>query len=136
MALKNCDVCYRPNELAGMLASAGIQKTPAARMFAVKETDRCIAIEHPFRKLKYHFVVFPKRDIKDIADIAIDDQRHVFDCLALIRLLIVENGIRYYRVETNGPDRQHVTYLHFHLIGSDGYARPGTTDDPRKGISF
>ena len=85
----------------------------------VKETDRCIAIEHPLRKTKFHFVVFPKKDIKDISDISIDDQQHVFDCLALIRTLVLENGLRNYRVETNGAGLQHVTYLHFHLISSD-----------------
>ena len=124
LALSNCDHCYHANELAGLLASAGIQKSPAAAVLAVKETDRCIAIEHPFRWWKYHFIIFPKKDIRDIAEVAIDDQPYVLDCLAIIRTLVAENGLRNYRVETNGPARQDVTYLHFHLISSDGYDRP------------
>jgi diadenosine tetraphosphate (Ap4A) HIT family hydrolase len=111
------------SDLAGLLASVGIQKAAAAPI-AVKETDRCVAIEHPFRKAKYHFIVFPKKDIKDIADVATDDQQYVLDCLAVIRALVVENGLRKYWVETNGPGRQHVTYLHIHLVSSDGHPRP------------
>jgi diadenosine tetraphosphate (Ap4A) HIT family hydrolase len=112
-----------------LLASAGIQRGAAAFPLAVKETDRCIAIEHPFRKTKFHFIVFPKKDIKNIADVAIDDQQHILDCLAIIRALVVENGLRSYRVETNGPGLQHVTYLHFHLVSSDGHAQPSAAAD-------
>jgi diadenosine tetraphosphate (Ap4A) HIT family hydrolase len=130
LAVSNCDSCYQPSDLAGLLASVGIQKAAAAVPIAVKETDRCVAIEHPFRKAKFHFIVFPKKDIKDIADVAIDDQQYILDCLAVIRALVVENGLRKYRVETNGPGLQHVTYLHIHLISSDGHARPHAAADP------
>jgi len=119
LALPKCEHCYSPNDLAGLLVSASIQRSPAADVLAVKETDRCVAIEHPFPKQKYHFIVFPKKDIKDIADVSLDDQLYVFDCIAIIRALVVENGLRHYRVETNGPARQHVTYLHFHLLSND-----------------
>ena len=50
--------------------------------FVVKETDRCVAIEHPFRKAKVHFVVFPKKDIKDIADVSVDDQQYILAWLS------------------------------------------------------
>jgi diadenosine tetraphosphate (Ap4A) HIT family hydrolase len=119
LALSNCVSCYRPNDLAGLLASAGIQKAAGAIPLVVKETDRCVAIEHPFHKAKFHFVVFPKKDIKDIAHISVDDQQYVLDCLAVVRSLVVENDLRAYRVETNGPGLQDVTYLHFHLISPD-----------------
>jgi diadenosine tetraphosphate (Ap4A) HIT family hydrolase len=122
LALANCNSCYRPNDLAGLLASAGIQRAAGVPL-VVKETDRCVAIEHPFRRAKFHFVVFPKKDIKDIADVSVEDQQYVFDCLTVIRALVVENDLRQYRVETNGPGLQDVTYLHFHLISSDGRAR-------------
>ena len=64
LALSNCVSCYRPNDLWGLLASAGIQRAPGAIPLAVKETDRCVAIEHPYHSAKFHFVVFPKKDIK------------------------------------------------------------------------
>jgi hypothetical protein len=120
LALSNCVSCYRPNDLAGLLASVGIQRAAGALPGVVKETERCVAIEHPFHNAKFHFVLFPKKDIKDIAHISLDDQPYVLDCLAVVRSLVVENHLRTYRVETNGPGLQDVTYLHFHLISSDG----------------
>jgi diadenosine tetraphosphate (Ap4A) HIT family hydrolase len=119
LAVTNCSACYRPNDLAGLLVSAGIQRTPRALPRIVKETDRCLAIEHPFSKTRTHFVVFPKKDIRNIADISLDDQPYVLDCLAVIRALVNENGLRNYLVESNGPDLQDITYLHFHLVAKD-----------------
>src|SRR5262249_57609213 len=119
LALTNCELCYRPSDLAGLLASAGIQRAGAALPLVVKETDRCFAIEHPFRKIRFHFVVFPKKDVKSIADISVAIQQYILDCLAVIRALVIENGLRSYRVETNGPGLQHVTYLHFNLLSRE-----------------
>lgn len=128
LALSRCESCYRPSDLAGLLASAGIQRAGAALPLVVKETDRCVAIVHPFQKFPFHFVVFPKKDIKDIADVSVDKQEYVLDCLAVIRALVIENGLRRYRVETNGPGFQHVTYLHFHLMAKD-HVGPGVAGD-------
>jgi diadenosine tetraphosphate (Ap4A) HIT family hydrolase len=122
LALSNCNPCYRPKDLAGLLTSAGIQRASGALPMVVKETNRCIAIEHPFPKTRFHFVVFPKRDIKNIADISVDDQEYVLDCLAVIRALVTENGLWNYRVITNGPGSQDVTYLHFHVVSKSGRA--------------
>jgi|GEM_PF-479400 len=130
LALSNCTACYRPQDLAGLLTSAGIQRAPGALPMVVKETDRCVAIEHPFPKTRFHFVVFPKKDIKNIADISVDDQAYVLDCLAVIRTLVNENGLWNYRVITNGPGAQDVTYLHFHLVSRSGRAQSGAEGAP------
>ena len=61
LAAGRCEQCYKASDLAGLLASAGIQRAGAALPFVVKETERCIAIEHPFRKVRYHYIVFPRR---------------------------------------------------------------------------
>jgi HIT domain-containing protein len=116
LALKQCDHCYKPNDLAGLVASVGIQRAEAALPLVEKETDRCLAIRHPIPEARVHFVVFPKRDIKSIADVSVDDERYVLDCVGLIRALVTEKGLRSYRVVTNGPGFQGVTYLHFHLV--------------------
>jgi hypothetical protein len=118
LALKNCaaSACYQPNDLAGLLVSAGIQRTPGLIPKVLKETDKCVAIEHPFSASGFHAVIFPKKDIKNIADISAEDAPYMIDCFGVIRALIVERGLRYYRVHTNGPGYQDVTYLHFHLI--------------------
>lgn len=62
---------------------------------------------------------FPKRDIKNIADITADDQPYVFACFSLIRSMVDENRLRDYRVFTNGPGVQDITYLHFHLVSAE-----------------
>jgi len=110
--------CYRPNDLAGLVASVGIQRAPGLIPTVVKETDRCIAIRHPFPQSRYHFVVFPKKDIKNISDVTPDDQPYIMGCIDVIRALVVENNLKHYRVFTNGPGTQDVTYLHFHLAAN------------------
>ena len=121
LALNDCrGACYRPNDLAGLLASAGIQRAPGFLPFVQRETDSCITIKHPFPTAKTHFVVFPKRDIKDIASIAVQDSPAVLECFAHIHWLVAHHKLTRYRVETNGPLRQHVTYLHFHLVSVSG----------------
>jgi hypothetical protein len=117
LALANCESsCYRPNDLVGLLASSAIQRTPGLLPKVVKDTERCISIDHPFPEGKMHFVIFPKRDVKDIADVSAEDGPFVLECLAHVRALVAEYKLRAYRVYTNGPALQHVTYLHFHLV--------------------
>jgi len=116
LALSECDHCYQMKDLAGLLASAGIQRAEAALPLVQKETDKCLAIRHPLPEGRVHFVVFPKKDVKSIADVSVDDGNYVLDCIGVIRALVTENGLRNYRVVTNGPGFQGVTYLHFHLI--------------------
>ena len=123
----SCERCY--NDLAGLLVSAGIQRAGAALPFVVKETERCVAIAHPFRKVRHHYIVFPKKDVKSIADISLADHQYVLECMVVIRELVLEHGLRRYRVVTNGPGLQHVTYLHFHLL-EDGGRVPSRVAEP------
>ena len=123
LALADCHACYRPNDLAGLLVSAGIQRVPGVIPRVVKETDRCLAIEHPFAR-RTHFVIFPKKDIRNIADISVEDEPYILDCFAVIRALVIENDLKNYKVESNGPDLQDVTYLHFHLLSREVHVRP------------
>ncbi len=134
LTLSNCDPCYRPKDLAGMLASAGIQRAAGALPLVVKETNKCIAIEYPFPKTRFHFVVFPKKDIKNIADISVADQDYVLDCLAVIRALVNEKGLTNYRVITNGPGSQDIAYLHFHLVSNSGRA-PAAPDSGAQALT-
>jgi diadenosine tetraphosphate (Ap4A) HIT family hydrolase len=130
LAVGECERCYNANDLAGLLASAGIQRAGNALPFVVKETERCIAIEHPFRKVRYHYIVFPKKDVKSIADISLADHQYVLECMAVMRTLVLEHGLRRYRVVTNGPGLQHVTYLHFHVVADPATPVPSRVADP------
>ena len=120
LSLDQCaDSCYRASDLAGLFASAGIQRVPALLPLVVRETNRCITIDHPFPVAPRHFVVFPKRDIKDIASVSVEDGPAVLECIEHLRWLVQRHGLARYRVETNGSGLQHVTYLHFHLLSED-----------------
>jgi diadenosine tetraphosphate (Ap4A) HIT family hydrolase len=61
-------------------------------------------------------VFFPKRDIRDITDLTADDGAYVMDCFALIRSIVHDQDLSDYRVYTNGPGQQEISYLHFHLV--------------------
>jgi len=110
------DRCYRPSDVAGLLASAGIVNVPKLVPAIERESDKCLAVPYPASGRKLHLVFFPKRDIRDIADLSAGDLPYVQDCLTLIGQVIRERELWDYRVYTNGPGEQEVSYLHFHLI--------------------
>ena len=117
LALHKCrDTCLRPEELAGLLASVGIQKLPALIPSVVAETEKTVAVEHPAPEARIHYLIFPKKDIKNIADVTEADGEYVVDAFRVAREIVREKKLVRYRVVTNGPGYQGVTYLHFHLI--------------------
>jgi hypothetical protein len=117
LAVAECgSSCYRPNDLAGLMASAGIQRMPGAIPGVVAESDQCIVIQHPKPEARVHFVLFPKQDVKNIGTLTAEDQAAVVGCFALVRNLASTNNAQNYRLITNGPALQHVTYLHFHFL--------------------
>lgn len=117
LRLHDCkDTCFDADELLGLLGSAGIQRAPTFEPFAIKETDKTVAIEAPFPRADLHYVVIPKKDMRDIADLSDQDQEYLFDAYAVIGELIREKNLAKYKVYTNGPGYQTVNYLHFHLL--------------------
>jgi len=116
LALVPCERCLRPNELAGLLTSAAIELRPGVLPNVLAETDRCVAIQHPWAQKRFHWVLFPKRDIRDIADLTAEDAPYVLDCLNVMRTLLQREHITRYRMYTNGPEWQDVRYLHLHVV--------------------
>ncbi|MGZ5131195.1 MAG: hypothetical protein ACXWCU_12215 [Caldimonas sp.] len=121
LAVGDCESrCYKLNELAGLLTSAAILRAPSAIPNVELESDTCLAIRYPRSKPKakasIHYVLFPKRDAKNIASLTPADAPFVLGCLALARELVVRDKLQAYRLITNGPDFQEITYLHFHLV--------------------
>jgi histidine triad (HIT) family protein len=117
LALNQCgSSCYGANDLAGLLGAIGVLRAPGLLPGVVKETERCITIKHPFPDARIHFVSVPKRDVKNIASLSVEDGPYVLECFAHVQALVAEHGLSAYRVLTNGPGRQGVTYLHFHLV--------------------
>lgn len=117
LAVTKCEgTCFQRNELLGLLTSVGIQRFPALIPSVVKESDRTIVIEHPAPEARLHYVVIPKRDIKNIAALSDADRDSLVDVFNVVRDIVKEKNLVDYRVVTNGPGYQGVTYLHFHLI--------------------
>ena len=107
-------------ELLGSLGSAAMQHAPGLIPGVVLETDKTIAMKYPIPwESKGHFVVVPKRDIRDVGTLAKGDEPYLIDAFAVIGRLVRQQGMKDYKVMTAGPDQQHVRYLHFHVVSSD-----------------
>ena len=117
LAIHKCqNTCLQPNELVGLLASVGIQKLPMLIPSVMAETEKTVVIEHPAPESRIHYLVVPKKDIKNIADVTEAEEEYLVDAFRVIRGMVKEKNLVKYRVVTNGPGYQGVTYLHFHLI--------------------
>jgi histidine triad (HIT) family protein len=116
LSLNQCQNCLSPKDLAGLLASVGIQKFPDLMPFVVLETDKTIVIKNPLPKARVDYVIIPKKDIKNIEQISVEDAPYLFDAYEVARYIIEKEKLTNYRLFTNGPGFQDVTYLHFHLI--------------------
>lgn len=117
LAVHTCDSqCYRPSDLAGLMASIGIQHAPGALPFFVGESDTCVSVRHPRPEGRYHMVYLPKRDLRNILEATDQDIPFLAGCLALAREDALKAEVNNYRLVTNGPALQHVTYMHFHVI--------------------
>jgi hypothetical protein len=103
-------------ELAGLLASAGIQQLPGFIPSVVFETDKTVVISSPMPEACLDYVFFPKKDIKNIGEITKDDSEYLMDAYLAARHIVEENKLKKYRFYTNGPGYQKITYLHFHLL--------------------
>lgn len=117
LRLKECsNNCFSGKELLGLLSSIGIQKFPSVIPKVIYETDKTIVLQHPAPESPIHYLVIPKRDIKNIGEISMEDQAYIMDALAVIRKVVQDEKLDDYQVITNGPGQQQVTYLHFHLM--------------------
>lgn|SRR5262245_1846635 len=115
IALTRCDSCLSAADLAGLLASVGIQKFPGKIPFAEIETNKTVAIRLPASR-EVHYVIIPKKDLKNVADLSEANAAYLVDAYLVARRLIERDRLSEYRFYTNGPGIQNVTYLHFHLV--------------------
>ncbi|WP_169314638.1 HIT domain-containing protein [Thiothrix nivea] len=112
--------CYTKQEIAGLITSAAIQQAPFLVPDVVQESDTCLAIPYPnpAPRTKTHYVLFPKHDVKNIAMLTPEDVPYVLGCFAMLRELVQRDKLENYYVRTNGPGKQEIAYLHFHLIAN------------------
>ena len=117
LAVENCGKeCLQPKDLAGLLGSLGIQHAPTLLPFFEAQSKECVAIRHPNPEGRFHLVFLPKRDARNVLELTQEDIPFLVGCLALAREQVAKAGVRNYRLVTNGPALQHVTYFHFHVI--------------------
>src|SRR5512137_2986581 len=79
LALNRCQNCLTHEDLLGLVASVGIQKFPGLMPFVVFETDKTITIKLPFSSERIHYVIIPKKDIKNIGEISGADTQYLTD---------------------------------------------------------
>lgn len=118
--LRHCDsLCYKPSDVMGLVGSITMKRFSYLIPGVVYETDTVLAIKNPIHDYTYHFVIIPKKDIKNIGEVSEADFVYIHDAYAVAQELIKQNHIKKYRLTTNGPSFQQVTYLHFHLIADE-----------------
>lgn len=126
LSIEHCQDCFTPKELAGLIASVGINKFSGLIPRVVFETDKTIVIKNPFgmravqdgdfAAASIDYVIFPKKDIKNIGEISAADAPYIVDAYVAARHIIEENNATNYELMTNGPGFQDISYLHFHLL--------------------
>ncbi len=116
LALNRCQNCLTHEDLLGLIATVGIQRFPSLIPFLVFETDKTVVIKLPFSRRGIHYVIIPKKDIKNIGEISEADAQYLTDIFFVARWIIEREKLLKYRFYTNGPGSQNVTYLHFHLV--------------------
>jgi histidine triad (HIT) family protein len=119
LALNRCEgTCLHVNELLGLAASVGVQRFSTFAPSVVKETAKTIVIEHPSPQARIHYLVIPKKDLKNIAELSDADSEYLVDVFKVVGEIIREKNLTDYRLTTNGPGYQTATYLHFHLTAN------------------
>jgi histidine triad (HIT) family protein len=117
ISLNHCKKCLTHQELLGLIASIAIQKIPGILPDVIMETDRTIVFKNPLKTGSIHYLIVPKKDIKNIGEISEADTPYLIDAFFVAQHIIKEKKLFHYRLLTNGPGFQEVAYLHFHLIG-------------------
>lgn len=117
LEFKDCKpVCLKTDEALGLVTSIGIRYAAGYIPDKVLETDKTLAIKHPTSKVANHYLIIPKKDIKNIASIEEADQPYLLDSVAVIEQIVADKHLKTFQVVTNGPGYQDATYLHFHLV--------------------
>ena len=92
-------------------------EVPCAKIF---ENDHIIAFNDIAPKAPVHVLIVPKKEIRCLQEVALEDLHIVTEMIAVTQKLAVELGIADgYRVVVNNGRKggQMVDHLHIHLIG-------------------
>jgi len=110
------EICLTDPEVLGLITSVGLHLAPGLMPDIVGRSPECVAINNPKPEAGVDLVFFPTRDLRNLLDLAPGDEKYVVGCIALMRKVADERGIRNWRIVSNGPGIQEIAYLHFHLL--------------------
>jgi len=130
---------WKTKDVMGLIGSIGIRNLAGhlgAVPFVVLETDRTFALAMPTTETRRHFVLVPKKDIRDIGQVSADDAPYLTDLFLTARYLAEKEGLQDYRLYTNGRGRQTVAYLHFHLVAGKGSSPPLLSSRAAVGLPY
>ena len=117
LTLSRCNgTCLQANELLGLMASVGIERFSSVIPKVIKETDKTIVIVHPLPEARLHYLIIPKKDIKNLGELSDGDNEYLIDMFKVTQEVIREQKLTGYKLFSNGPAYQSMTYLHFHLM--------------------
>lgn len=108
--------CMANPELLALLASVGLRLAPGAMPDIVARSPQCVGIRNPRPEARIDLVFFPTRDMRNLLDVAADDEPYLMGCLALMRKVAEERQLKSWRIFSNGPGMQEIAYLHLHLV--------------------
>jgi histidine triad (HIT) family protein len=83
----------------------------------VKENEYVLAFWHPKPFWEKHILLVPKKKIKSLTALEVEDLVYVQEIYKMAQDIVVELGWDKtgYTILTNGGDRQDVNQIHFHL---------------------
>jgi hypothetical protein len=110
------DLCLSDPEVLGLAASVGLHMVPGAMPDIIARSPECVGIRNPRPVNKLDLVFFPTHDLRNLLDLAPGDEKYVLGCFALMRQEADALHLKEWRIVSNGPGAQEITYLHFHLI--------------------
>lgn len=90
---------------------------PSEKVF---ENERILAIKDIYPKAPIHILIMPKKEIKNLQSVSVDDLNLISEIISVVQKLAKEFHIEegYRLLTNNGADAgQEVFHLHFHLIG-------------------
>lgn len=89
-------------------------------MKRLHETELIMAIKHPAASYPVHCLILPKKQIRNLSEITMDDGKFLLDVLKSPHIIAPKTNLRTDQLSliVNGGSYQDVPQLHFHLINA------------------
>ncbi|MBU1031917.1 HIT domain-containing protein [Patescibacteria group bacterium] len=87
------------------------------------ESDSLVVFADIHPSADIHILIVPKEHIVGIGDLSESHAKLLSEIYSLVNKLVKENKLEQdsYRVVVNGGKAQHISHIHFHLLGGKWY---------------